>query len=547
MNFLKNIILFLIVLSSTGCAMEYSKDFDKAETLMQEHPKDALALLDSIKQHPIKGKAANARFALLYSQALDKNYIDVMDDSLISIAEAWYTKKGSIREKYLSHYYKGVVNSNAKKYPEAITAFSRAEKYEKELGDNYLLGQLYNQMGFIYKKHYDYVKSLEAFSNAYELYTLAGKVSHKNYMLMNIAGCYWNMGDYDNGEKYYKEAIDEGARTNYKSLLELSVIDLIGLYVEQKRYDEAKKTYEQYRIETTSKRTKYSGNLARMYYMTGDMQKGKKLLELAWTGADTAEDSIALYMHEYYISKHEWQSDLALVFLEKSLAMQNEELALKIQQPILEIQKDLLDKDYEYSLYKIKTNKKLMALFVSFIVLIICVTTYCLRIQINKKNERINDYVNLLEELQITLQNLQEKLQLKDFQLSSVNERAYDLIKNRLDLINKLSVIFYEKHGTPKEKEAFVKEMQNIIDDFRNNKEDMEWMEQAINSSNDSILENVYKKYPALKESEKKLLCYIYAGFSPKAISIFLNIPLETVYNRKSRLLAKTGLSKSNN
>ena len=55
------------------------------------------------------------------------------------------------------------------------------------------------------------------------------------------------------------------------------------------------------------------------------------------------------------------------------------------------------------------------------------------------------------------------------------------------------------------------------------------------------------KKYPALKESEKKLLCYIYAGFSPKAISIFLNIPLETVYNRKSRLLAKTGLSKSKN
>ena len=72
MNTLKIIILFLIVLSSTGCTMEYSKDFDKA---------------------------ANARFALLYSQALDKNYIDVTDDSLISFAEAWYTKKCSIRGK----------------------------------------------------------------------------------------------------------------------------------------------------------------------------------------------------------------------------------------------------------------------------------------------------------------------------------------------------------------------------------------------------------------------------------------------------------------
>ena len=543
MYILEKLILFVVVLAVAGCSGGYRKDFEKAESHMQDYPEDALAVLDSIKQYPIKGKAANARFALLYSQALDKNYIDVTDDSLISVAEAWYTRNGNVREKYLSHYYKGVVNSNAKNYPQAITAFSQAQKYEEELGDNYLLGQLYNQMGYIYKRHYDYGKSLESFSKAHKLYALAGKISHKNYMLMNIAGCYWNMGDYANSEKYYKEAIAEGVRTNYKSLLELSVTGIIGQYIEQERYIDAQKINEEYRVKITPKRTKYAGNLARMYYMAGDKQNSYKLLNTAWDYANNAADSISLYMHEYYISKKEGNYDLALEFLEKSLHMQNSELQIKLQQPVLEIQKALLEKDLEYSQYKMEANRKIMVLVLLLSILLGCIAFYYVKERINKKNERIIDYINLVAELQNTLQNLREKLQLKDSQLSSVYAKAYGTIKNRLGIVNKLSVIFYEKHGTPKEKQAFVREVENIIDVFRNNAEDIEWMEQMINSSNDNLLENIYKNNPSLKESEKKLLCYIYAGFSSKAISTILNIPLITVYNRKSRLLAKIGHS----
>lgn len=547
MDSIKKLIFFFVgflLVVTVGCNPTTDSLLDKAETLMQEHPKDALALLDSLKQYSLHGKATNARYALLYSMALDKNYIDVKDDSLISIAETWYANKGNIKEKYLSHYYKGVVNSNAKKYPQAITSYSYAQKYEEELGDNYFLGQLYNQLGFIYKRHYNYKKSLESFFKAHELYSLAGKINHKNYMLMNIAGCYWNMGDYTNSEKYYKAAIAEAERLNYKSLLELSVIGIIGQYIEQERYNDAQSINEEYGIKITPRRTKYAGNLARMYYMVGDMQKSEQLLDTAWAFAGSAADSISLYMHEYYIFKNKGNYDLALEFLEKSLDMQNAELQIILQQPVLEVQKDLLEKDYEYNQYKIKANKKIMTLLVVLSVLIVCVAFRYIRTQINKKNERINDYINLLAELQNTLQNMQEKLQLKDSQLSTVYTKAYSTIKTRLNIVNKLSVIFFEKHGTPKEKEAFVKEVENIIDDFRSNKEDIEWMEHIINSSNNHLLENVYKEYPMLKESERKMLCYIYSGLSPKAISIILNIPLQTVYNRKSRLLSKTGLSK---
>lgn len=527
--------------------MEYSKDFDKAESLMQDYPKDALALLDSIKQYPIKSKAANARFALLYSQALDKNYVDVTDDSLISIAENWYSKKGSVREKFLSHYHKGVVNKNAKNYPEAIAAFSRAQKLEKEMDDYYLLGLLYNQMGAIYNKHYEYNRALEAFTRAYNLYEQAGKTNHKNYIIMRIAGCYWNIGDYSNSEKYYKKAINEGEKSNYRVLTEQSVINLIGQYIEQERYNEAALLNEIYKSRIKKDHPIFEGNIARLYYVIGKVQDGAESLENAWQYAKTQEDSIALYINEYYIYNHLGNLGLSLDALEKADKLKSQSVSLKLKQPVLEIQKKLLEKELEYSTYKLETDRKITFLACVILAVLISITIFFFRNWIKEKEKKLKSYVCLLSELQDTLQHLQIMLQNKDIKLNSAYANAADIISYRLNLINNLSVTLYERRGTPKSKEIFIKEVEMIIEDFKTSEKDVKWMEQVINGANNNLLEKIYANYPTLSEDEKKLLCYVYAGFSPKAISVFLEISIETVYNRKSRLLAKTGLSKSKN
>lgn len=547
MGFLKYIILFFVAFATTGCGMEYHKDFEKAEALMQEHPKEALAVLDSIRQYPLKSKAANARFALLYSQALDKSYIDVTDDSLISIAENWYSQKDNVKEKFLSHYYKGVVNMNAKNYPEAIVAFSRAQKLEKQLDDYYLLGLLYNQMGYILNKHYEYLKSLDAFTKAYELYSLAEKTDHKNYMLMSIAGCYWNLGDYSNSEKYYSEAISEGRKTKYKVLVEHSVVDLIGQYIEQKRYTDALNVYNENNIPVTAAYPKFAGNIARLHYMTGKIQEGDEMLQRASKYAKNIDDTIALHINEYHIYKHLGKLELALEALSKCDDLKTKSLSLKMHQPVLEVQKQLLEKDLEYSNYKLEMDRKIAMLTALLLVILICITSYFLKLILKKKEKKLAYYIGLMDELQNTLQHLQKLLQLKEFQLDSACTDVADIINTRLNLINNLSTIFYEKHGTPKEKEIFIKEVEKIIKEFRTNAKDLEWMEKVINSSKNNLLEKIYSNYPTLTDDEKKLLCYIYTGFSSKAISVFLNIPIETVYNRKSRLFAKTGLSNSRN
>ena len=65
----------------------------QAENCMEEFPDSALSLLQHIS-HPedLKGKA-QADYALLYSQACDKNQISITNDSLIRIAVRYYEDK----------------------------------------------------------------------------------------------------------------------------------------------------------------------------------------------------------------------------------------------------------------------------------------------------------------------------------------------------------------------------------------------------------------------------------------------------------------------
>lgn len=49
---------------------------DHAESLMETHPDSALALLSAIDRHSLSNERPHARYSLLMSMALDKNYID---------------------------------------------------------------------------------------------------------------------------------------------------------------------------------------------------------------------------------------------------------------------------------------------------------------------------------------------------------------------------------------------------------------------------------------------------------------------------------------
>ncbi len=87
--------------------------FDSAMILMDESPESALEVLRDIVPNDLRTKEQHARYALLYSQALDKNFIDVDSDSLIRLAVDYYKDKDDVWSKFHAYYYLGRIHVNA--------------------------------------------------------------------------------------------------------------------------------------------------------------------------------------------------------------------------------------------------------------------------------------------------------------------------------------------------------------------------------------------------------------------------------------------------
>lgn len=77
---------------------------NKVEDNIELHPDSSLNILNSLQLRNINKHEDKARYALLKSMALDKNYIDVTNDSLISVALSYYEKHGTADEKLKSYY-----------------------------------------------------------------------------------------------------------------------------------------------------------------------------------------------------------------------------------------------------------------------------------------------------------------------------------------------------------------------------------------------------------------------------------------------------------
>ncbi|MBQ8442899.1 MAG: hypothetical protein IJX29_06015, partial [Bacteroides sp.] len=179
------LLLALLLLAGCNDPKHVTDALNRAEALMNEHPDSAWTVLNTISVDEMSENSTRARFALLYTQAQDKTYRDETNDSLISVAVDYYRHTDDVRHKFLSYYYQGRVYTNAKDYLNATSCYMEAEQLADVVGDDYLSGLLYAELGSIYRIYYDYPKSLEAYQKAAECYERAGKIRHRNYMWLN--------------------------------------------------------------------------------------------------------------------------------------------------------------------------------------------------------------------------------------------------------------------------------------------------------------------------------------------------------------------------
>lgn len=179
-----------------------------AESLMNEHPEDALSIIRHIDRRKIYSSASEARYALLYSQALDKNYVDVTSDSLTAVAVNYYDRHGTKHERAMAHYYQGRVFSNAGNFDAAIRSYSLAEDAASGTDDYYLLGLINNAVGNLHFEQYDLDEALQRDQQAASFFHRAQSPYNEALAYIGVGTVYSLKGDNEQMEIVYNKAIE---------------------------------------------------------------------------------------------------------------------------------------------------------------------------------------------------------------------------------------------------------------------------------------------------------------------------------------------------
>ena len=178
------------------------------ESKLEDAPAEVLSSLSGMEHDIILFRPTRAAFALLYSQALDKNGILVRSDSIIAPAVRYYKRHGTPDQKLKTCYYRGLISENAGLEEDAMEWFKKAETHLTPTSPPSLAGRLYTHKSTLYYNAYDYEDALENNRIAASYFEKNGDKLSLSYRLIAIANNLACLQDYRASEEVLRKIPD---------------------------------------------------------------------------------------------------------------------------------------------------------------------------------------------------------------------------------------------------------------------------------------------------------------------------------------------------
>lgn len=525
--------LFLIaaiiptLFSCTG--LNVKRALNDVETYIMESPDSSLTVLESIERSRLKTQRNKAQHALLHAMALDKNYIDVTDDSLAHVAVDFYQKHGPLKNRARALYYLGIAYFNQKQYDKAILEYSKAEKIAEKC-DSLFLGMIYTAMSYTYNNTYNSIGEQTFAQNAYDVFTDIDAEQYMRSSKYRMAVSFHNNDDYNNAVKVYNELIDESSSIDYimiqsiagmaHSMLEMDEVDY---YTIDSLFRKARNEYEAEFEEKDYWAWAYS------LYRIGKKDEADKLIsEIQVSDEMTAnfwKSRIAIYRQDYKAAYH---------YDKMTVHSQNNIINDILAESLATYQTEYYKSQLETSEYKIKTRTiGLIAIiiFTSFLSIII----FLLIVRYVKKQQEEKD--RLFEYAEEIKRQLSDAEQNNNY---SVLKRKYlSLYKSRFETIGTLTDQYYQSEGRTDFESLMFKKVTSLINEVKNDSKNRKAFEAMLDNDLDGIMTNIRNEMPKLKELDYSIFSYLIIGFDATTISRLLDMSVNNIYAHKRRLRIK--------
>lgn len=512
---------------------EVIRQLDDVEAYLNEHPDSALSVLDSLSTTGIQGREANAKFALLYSMALDKSYIDATDDSLINIAVDWYRKHGTADERLKSYYYQGRVYQNSGDNEAAMGSFVRAEAYAGQSDDKTAAGLLYLAMSNISMDIFDIDKVLEYSSDAEKIFKETEDTARYSSSLLKICTYYSIQEDYEKASDILDTLAalwDNMNMQNRNSYFQMK----LDLFKETENLDSLSAYLGKYLTVFPEQEINWL-SVSEFYLTLGEADKALSSLRRHETLCPTYRSDPVYYTYSSVIYDSLGIPDKALdAYKEYVYLTDSVELVI-----FNEDTKFLQDK-YEYELHLSKTrNSRTVAILVGIIVLIAAAfAVYTLRKSIRKREEekaRLEREMTRYKEDYSRLKQEQDELSEMLSSNPPADRQCMRVLNDRLELLNRFFAAAIS--GNEETDRIASHELDRLVADREMFLYTTRMTFAAAHPDFISYLESM-----GLTEHEIEYCCLYAIGLKGKEIGQYIKRACH--YNESSDIRAKLGLGK---
>ncbi|MBO6079226.1 MAG: hypothetical protein J6P66_10835 [Bacteroidaceae bacterium] len=507
---------------------------DSAERIIDYDPTHAYELMSRIDSSSVRGRTLQARYALLYTAAMYKNYKPIKSDSLIMKATLFYSIDKYPDYLFLSYYYLGCVYVELKQYTDAAVALAQAEQLSDRVDNDYWKGLLYSKLGDIFDQACDYYRAEQYYTKAKTYYWYADRELHRVYALSDISRCKVNNLDFRTADSLLQIVEDKAIAFNDDELYD--GCQYYRLYCAL-CMNETKRAVALYRAhahsyERFADSPGYQELMALYYNSIRDYARSESYMEKAWNSALSEGDSIYLYYVSSLIAKSRGEADESLEYYEKYNSFQNANLRSVLSQPLLGAQNEhyKIMAENEQLKYRHAMSNLILFIVIFLLINVIALVTYYYKRK--QMKEQLFDSLTVVEEL--TAVNHKNKDMIK-----KLRHQLLTQFHERHDMSNRLYSMYFDSENQEKiTKQQLTVTINNLIRDYTA-PENVKKLDALINESYDGIMDKLSVEDIGLSEKEKQLLRFSFAGLSSKSVSVIIKESPQNIYQIKSRLLKK--------
>ncbi|MDE7369903.1 MAG: hypothetical protein K2N08_09095 [Muribaculaceae bacterium] len=535
---------------------KYSDLIDRAETLIDvdNNPGEALSLLHKICFDSILSEKNKARYGYLYARGMHKTWQKMDSDLFIKQSVDYYRSKGDSPELMKSlFYYSNYLYENGLNEA-AVRTLMKSRNLAIKFNDDYWRAKTAELLALILSSGHNYQDAIKYNNEAVEYYDKVDCAVNRLYSCIDLARCYGNILQFDQCIAITDSILEIAKNECDSSLMAYCYKTKYEYYFDMKEYSKAKESMNEYlrlnKFYPCSKRDDVyaawllieNHEIDSAMILLSNIRKQPLSLKLKGMLYQIYRDVYSGMAN--YKSANEY-SDSLLQVLDSLSRISHSQL-------LVAAQRDYLDEGLKSAEIKNIKQRSLLLFVVAVALLVVTFTVlfYQYRLKVRRlENERkvndimivFNNLVNRNHELEQTVKSQEEALGDVDSQIKVADDlraKMELLYRNQWELLNSLCYDYFEKKDSDKFRDYMFNKIEEELQKFKEQLNNSQIIE-SIDKYLDGLASRFMEQCDFLSDMEQRFALLIFAGFSPRAICLFMGFKQKNFYAKKRLILSK--------